>query len=436
MLNTGGTLPDAFFKVDMSSLELTRYGSQGLLIPLNDLIEKYAPNFKKIMDENPDVKKAVTMADGNIYSLPYLVTATPSRLPYKMFVNQKWLDATKLQAPTTTDELYDVLKTFSDFDQNSNQKKDEIPLTSGHGIDGIINPLKGAWGLGNKGLSHPNVDVDPATQQLRFIPAEQGYKEMLQFLNKLYSEKLLDQEIFTMDLAKLAAKGALGQVGFSFATNNNLIGPENENDLVGLEALKGPNGDKLYFPLNPNTGAVGTFMVTKDNKNPEATIRWIDYFYGEEGQRLFFMGIEGETYTVADGKATFTDLVKKNPDGLSLNDVLGKYVVWGGGSNPSVAGDKYFGDQLIGDITRDAASKLMPYTPEEVWGPFAFSESDSTRIKTLENDILTYVKDMQAQFITGHASFDKWEEYVNAFNKMGLKEYMEIYNKTYEVYNK
>lgn len=49
-----------------------------------------------------------------------------------------------------------------------------------------------------------------------------------------------------------------------------------------------------------------------------------------------------ETYTINDGKASFTDLVKKNPDGLSLNDVLGKYVVWGGGANPSVAGDKYF----------------------------------------------------------------------------------------------
>lgn len=435
VLNTGGTLPDAFFKVDMSSLELTKYGSQGLIIPLNDLIKEYAPNFQKIMDENPDVKKAVTMADGKIYSLPYLVTATPSRLPYKMFVDNKWLEATKQQAPKTTDELYETLKAFKALDANGNNKNDEIPLTSPHGIDGIINPLKGAWGLGNKGLSHPNVDIDPATQEIRFIPAAEGYKEMLQYLNKLYSDKLLDQEIFTMDLAKLAAKGALGQVGFSFATNNNLIGPENENDLIGIQALKGPNGDQLYFPLNPNVGAVGTFMITKDNKNTEATLRWIDYFYGEDGQRLFFMGIEGKTYTVENGKTSFSDLVRHNPDGLSMNDVLGKYVVWGGGSNPSVAGDKYFGDQLIGDITRDAASKLIPYTPKEIWGPFAYSEQDSTKIKALENDILTYVKDMQAQFITGHASFDKWDEYVNKLNKMGLKDYMEIYNRTYQAYN-
>lgn len=78
----------------------------------------------------------------------------------------------------------------------------------------------------------------------------------------------------------------------------------------------------------------------------------------------------------------------------------------------------------------------MPYTPEDVWGPFALSEADSTKIKTLEDDILTYVKDMQAQFITGHASFDKWEDYINSFNEMGLNEFMEIYSRTYQGNNK
>ena len=42
----GGDYPDVFYSARVSSAELTRYGEQGVFIPLNDLIDKYAPNFK------------------------------------------------------------------------------------------------------------------------------------------------------------------------------------------------------------------------------------------------------------------------------------------------------------------------------------------------------------------------------------------------------
>lgn len=34
-----------------------KYGAQGTFVKLNDLIDKYAPNFKKLMDKYPDLKK-------------------------------------------------------------------------------------------------------------------------------------------------------------------------------------------------------------------------------------------------------------------------------------------------------------------------------------------------------------------------------------------
>ena len=46
-------LPDAFFKGQLTSQELADYGSQGLLIPLNKLIDKYAPNVKKVLRQFP-----------------------------------------------------------------------------------------------------------------------------------------------------------------------------------------------------------------------------------------------------------------------------------------------------------------------------------------------------------------------------------------------
>ncbi|NOU90132.1 extracellular solute-binding protein [Paenibacillus sp. LMG 31460] len=437
LLNTG-TLPDALFKVGFTGAELTKYGGQGMFLPLNDLIDKYAPNFKKLLDENPDVKKGVTMPDGKIYSLPYLITATPSRLSNKIFVNQKWLSNLNLKEPTTIDELYTVLKAFKEKDPNKNGKNDEIPLSSGQQILSITEGLKGAYGLGTRGAHHQMVDVDPATNKLRFIQTDDRFKELLQFINKLYAEKLLDQEIFTMTLPNIAAKGAQDQIGVNITANNSYVGKEHENDFVGLSAaLKGPKGDQLYASLNSSLSAVGTFTITKENKYPEATMRWVDYFYGEEGQKLYFMGIDGKTYTTgSDGKIKYMDVVTNNPAGQTKEEVLGKYVVWSGGSNPSVAGDKYFGDHAIGEITKKAGLNLMLFTPKKLWPQFVFATEDSERIRILENDLITYMKDMQAKFIYGKVGFDKWDEYVSTIKKMGMDEYLKIYEKTYPSYEK
>src|SRR5699024_8459516 len=37
----------------------------------------------------------------------------------------------------------------------------------------------------------------------------------------------------------------------------------------------------------------GTFSLTKDNPSPEASIRWVDYFYSEEGGLYINQGPEG-----------------------------------------------------------------------------------------------------------------------------------------------
>lgn len=54
-----------------SDNDIITYGNEGIYIPLNDLIDQYAPNFKKrVEEEYPDLMKMITCADGNIYGMP------------------------------------------------------------------------------------------------------------------------------------------------------------------------------------------------------------------------------------------------------------------------------------------------------------------------------------------------------------------------------
>jgi len=101
-------LPDAFFGPETTSAVTSDKTKQ--LIPLNDLIDKYAPNFKKILEEDKMLRSLITHEDGNIYYLPMIEDNPAQAVPNAMFINKKWLDELGLEVPTTTDELYNVLK--------------------------------------------------------------------------------------------------------------------------------------------------------------------------------------------------------------------------------------------------------------------------------------------------------------------------------------
>src|SRR5699024_7121181 len=53
---SSGEMPDVFYASRLSNSEIYRYGKHDVFIKLNDLIDAYAPNLKKRMEENPGIK--------------------------------------------------------------------------------------------------------------------------------------------------------------------------------------------------------------------------------------------------------------------------------------------------------------------------------------------------------------------------------------------
>ena len=131
-----GDYSDIFYGMGTFSLaDEAKYGSQGILIPLNKLIEEKAPTFREIMAESELVRNSITHSDGNIYSLPYLGRSTTTNefgkimteAPY-FSINMKWIKNLGLDVPTTVEEYYNVLKAFKEQDPNGNGIQDEIPF--------------------------------------------------------------------------------------------------------------------------------------------------------------------------------------------------------------------------------------------------------------------------------------------------------------------
>lgn len=427
-------LPDAFMRCSFPATDIENYAMQGMFVKLDDYLDECMPNFKAVLEEHPDVDSGIRMSDGGIYSLPYVVSALSPNIGSKLFFNQTAMEATGQQMPTTTDELYEVLKALAAYDMNGNGKADEVPLSGAIGT--VINLFNGAWGLCTRGSAHPYVDMGP-DGAVRFIPTTEEYKEVLQFVAKLYEENLLDPDTFTLNFTKLGAKGEEGRILSFTAINHSFMGQAYQNDYVGATtALKGPHGAQLV-PNSSSLNAIGAFVVTNQNEHIEETLRWVDYFYSPEGRQMFFMGEEGVSFEIAeDGSYQYLPIINSNPDGLSYEQALSLYVPWAGGCNPSVADNNYFKGAAMLPISLAASHALAPYVCELVWPQFTFSDADNQTMATLSVDIDTYVKEMRAQFITGKKSFDEWDSYVKEFEKIGLAEYMDIYSRTAERYER
>ena len=435
MMASSQDLPDVFFKMSFTAAEVAKYASQELFLPLNDLIDKYAPNVKDTFKQWPDVEKGLTMPDGKIYSLGYVLGAPAITTGTKLFFNSEALEKIGKTVPTTLDDFEAVLTAFKELDYNENGKMDEVALTCSS-YESLEPVFYGSFGLGNRGGQHTYVDVDPDTNELRFIQSSDEYKQLLQFMKGLYDKGLLDQEIFTMDMPKLIAKGEEGRALCYGFVNHSIIGTKYGDLSVGMDApFKGPNGDQMWRNAGSALAGVATFVMTKANKNTEATMRWADYWYSDDGIREYFMGVEDKTYYVDDnGDYQYTDYVMKNPDGIMFEQVLGAYVPWAGGANASIASDKYFKGGEMQPITKASADKLYEYRAETIWPSLVWNEEDTDDMVAITTDIETYIKENRALFVTGKKSFDEWDSYVKGLDNMRLDRYMEIYQNAVDRY--
>jgi putative aldouronate transport system substrate-binding protein len=429
-----GNLPDAFHTAGIPSLDLLKYGEQGVFIKLNDLIEEHAPNLKKLFEEYPEIEKGLTFPDGSIYSLPtiYSPEFQSVLVGSKLWIRQDWLDALEMDMPETTEEFYQYLKAVKENDPNGNGQADEIPYGA-TSLYGLTSWLEGSFGIGNRGSRHPYIDMDPEKNELRFFPISDGYKEMLQYINKLFSEKLIQQNIYSIEPNQYYATGSEGMYGSTVLTSTETLFGEAGKSYVGAPALAGPYDELIFTQIGSPLVNTGGFAITSENEHPAATVRWLDYFYSDEGAKLFFMGIEGETFEeTPDGEVKYLDKITNSADGLTMEQELAKYLTWLGGGYPGIVKKEFFKGAESLPSSIEATEKVKPYLIDEVWPAFTHTVEESREMTALSADIEKYVTEMQDKFISGEVPFSEWDKYVETIEKMGLEDYMAIKQAAYE----
>lgn len=433
LILASGTLPDAFWNTGFSDFDLVTYGGNGTLIPLEDLIAKYAPNLSKVFEKRPAIKQAVTAPDGHIYALPFSTEMGIGADPFFLSINKAWLDKLNLKMPTTLNEFHDVLVAFKTKDPNGNGKQDEIPFSFMFNwwcadIADFIAP----FGVPDN-LDHRIV----RDGKVIYSAAQTEYRDALAYLHQWYTEGLIDPESFTQDAKAYLAKGkteaeTLG--AYVWWETEEVVGPDRAKDYALVPPLAGPNGKALVGRSNGSEYGKAAFAITKANKNPEVTMRWVDTFYDPYMSAQVIWGPIGVIYK-KDENGMLVNLPL--PDGVSMGEYRQTVAPEGVG----VILREDFGkvvdmEPRAKQRVKDLETIYMPHMEPQQYPSVFFLKPELDLIETHEKDIKDFVNQQRAKWIVDGGIEKDWDGYLAQLDKMGLKDLLKVYQDALDRYNK
>ncbi|MFD2672567.1 extracellular solute-binding protein [Marinicrinis sediminis] len=440
LLLASNDLPDVFLGADFNDSELLKYGNEGTIIPLNDLIDQHMPNLKKILDERPDIRGIITAPDGNIYSLPVgeelgsgqeEIGANPDFL----YINTEWLDRLGLEMPTTIEEYTEVLRAFKAEDANGNgDKNDEIPLTYIDGFwTGDIGYLFGAFGVPDKTyqpqvqtfIEHLNVEDG----EVKYAPLQEGYKEAVSYVHQWFAEDLVDLEAFTHDYTSYFALGKQDPLvlgSFLWWDKNDVVAPN------GYQyAIVPPFKDMVVKWNNGSMIGRNGSVITVENEHPEITAKWLDTMYEPRLAAEARWGPIGVWFEEDENGMLVQKDDIENPgefrQKVALNNGVGLIT---GEHFKSVVAPEERAKARIDDMREIFAPQMQ----DEKFPLLFFTEEELEVIERIKPDVLQYTAQMRAKFLMEGGVDSNWDDFIATIQDMGIEELLEVYQSAYDRY--
>ncbi|WP_408637872.1 type 2 periplasmic-binding domain-containing protein [Paenibacillus tianjinensis] len=452
-----GDYPDAYLLTayidEFSQADVLKYGKQGVLIPLNDLIDQYAPNIKKAMEESPELKTLYTAPDGNIYGLGAYTECFHCSYPNKMWINTEWLKKLNMEMPKTTDEFKAMLEAFKTKDPNGNGKADEVPLsgsTEDFGVR-IVPYLMNAF-VYDDDRNYLNLK-DGKVVSAAVTPE---WKEGLTYIRSLYTAGLIDPGAFTQNAE------AFKKIGEN-ADAEILGAGAGMHPAIFINIDPGNTRSAHYNPLAPLTGPSGISYATHDaggvspgakfaitNKASKeaqiALIQLVDYMYTPEGQTNAASGMKGIDWEdpapgdVALGEGV-TPVVKTIPmkEGEAPRNAgwsgMGHFYMPKEYRDTWVQGTDIYASDGYERRLYDASLLYQGHEPKELFPLWSIwiDPSEIDEASMLQTNLRNYIEQNELQFITGNKDLSKdWDAYVKGLQDLKLDRYLEILQKAYD----
>ena len=422
-----GDLPDVFWGL-LSDNDIVKNTES--FVPLEDMLEKYAPNTVATYAKIDGIYDRITCTDGHIYTLAAgYQSLYENTVDGIQIINKKWLDAVGKDIPTNMDEFYDVLVAFKTQDPNGNGKQDEIPLAFANSMwcAGIGN-FMGSWGFtGYYKVNNGKVEATAKTQEFR---------NFLEYYHKLIDEGLMDAEGFSQTVEQFSTKIKNGQVGSYYCwTALEYMNSEMAEEYVTLPPMSVPgsdikpvvSGQKNMLTANISRG----FVITKQCKNPAAALRWWDNLAkSTESKLTVALGEQGVLWDkYEDGSGYYFLIPENTTEDFTYENM--KYTYGLVNYMPILAID----EQPVNDPQISPASALRDsmvddvsdYYPAEVI-PNRFVDPEKVTERTfIQTDLITYIDNFVATSIINGVTDASWDEFQKQLDALKYDEWIAWY---------
>ncbi|GFZ75587.1 ABC transporter substrate-binding protein [Paenibacillus marchantiophytorum] len=286
----------------------------GAFVPLEDLIEKYAPNLKKhyasVWNQMKDP------ASGHIFALPNynVFSGQFNETAYEgpgFYLQKDVLKEMGYPTPKTLDEYFDIIAKYKakhpdmigfetlNFDWRNFPLLNPPEHLAGHPNDGGV--------IVENGKAQIFADKDIAKTY---------YKK----LNEINAQGLMDREALVQNYDQYLAKIASGRVigmfdqHWNFGDGERSLISQNKigSTYVGFPLLY--PGAKEYYRDRPVLNINRGYGISTKAKDPVQIIKFLDSLMTEDWQKTLQWGIQGEDYLVKDGKFARTPEQRSKAD--------------------------------------------------------------------------------------------------------------------------
>lgn len=439
LMIASGEYPDVIFGGGITANEEESYGvEQQILVPLDEYInEEDMPNYATLLETRPNFKKQMIATDGHIYSL-----SRAWEIGYTSgghyFINKQWLDNLGLEIPKTMDEFTEVLRAFKDGDPNGNGEADEVPLE-------LILNEDSSCAVTNIFGSFGQLDVPGhlvlEDDKVVFSAAQDGYRKGLDWIHQAYGEGLIDMESFSQDMSTYYAKIKGGNVGCFIGWRlegmaHSFDGMEEQ--FVCMDPPAADGAEPVWYKTE-SAAMVGGAAITVANEHVAETIAWLDYLMNPDIAFQARQGILGVYQEInEDGK--YAMVTEEDGSSRYTNEEINA-------DCPGPGGLFFLTSDIIQEKYELSSLHLEKYPYCEQYEPYLceqspdlisrgrLSQEDRDAKSRLKTDIDKFVDESTIQFISQGVTDSSWNTYLDTLQSMGLDEYLELNQKSYDAFN-
>jgi putative aldouronate transport system substrate-binding protein len=376
--------------------------AQGAFWDITPYIKDY-PNFQKGV--SPIAWESTKMADGKNYGIPRGRDENDESF---FIIRKDWLDNVGLKPPTTTDELYEVMKAFKEKDPDKNGKNDTTALaayipsddtTTGGGIGPVLGMIESSF----TGVTGSWKLVDNKLVYTALLPE---VRKSLEYNAKAFQEKLMPEDLLSLkitqvrDLFKTNKAGIIvdksGTASRVYTTDLKKVVPDfKDTEFYPLTSING------YTPKSAGFNGILAIPKSVPEAKMKRILKLINDWMNTDVSAIQRFGFEGVHHQVVNGvKVQIAD--KLNADNASdFNQIV----------NPIDPSLDPIPTTPEGKASQELYDKVKQERSKVSIGDISTGLNSPTAQKVLP-DLEKKIQDLKAKIIYGREPITAWDDFV------------------------